>query len=193
MGRTSSERGKIDMRTFSLLFIAAFVASASAQEVPCVDQPIYDGDCPVFTDEDCTEEGKRYRVACNCHAYMWCLDRGEDTLNACFYKCNPTSLIFDPQTELCVKQDQAPPGTCFDTPSTIMPPTDQTTTTPKPTTTTETTTTPTTTSSTTTTTTTTTTTPPPPECEYVGQTFEYPGSCRKYFFCKPDLTSVIFD
>ena len=52
------------MRTFSLLFIAAFVASASAQEVPCVDQPIYDGDCPVFTDEDCTEEGKRYRVAC---------------------------------------------------------------------------------------------------------------------------------
>merc|ERR1712214_148371 len=117
---------------------------------------------------------------------MWCLNRGEGngTLSACFYKCNPTDLIFDPQTELCENQDQAPPGTCFDTPSTLMPPTDPTTTTPKPTTTTvTTTTTKTTTTTTAPTTATTTTTPPPPECEYTGQTFEYPGSCRKYFYC----------
>merc|ERR1719414_465354 len=150
------------MRTFSILLLAALAAAASSQILPCEDQPIYGGDCPVFTDEDCTEEGKRYRVACNCHAYMWCLNRGEGngTLSACFYKCNPTDLIFDPQTELCENQDQAPPGTCFDTPSTLMPPTDPTTTTPKPTTTTVTTTTPTTTSTTTTTTTTVTTTTP---------------------------------
>ena len=60
---------------------------------------------------------------------MWCLDRGEESLNACFYKCDPVSLIFDPQTEMCMNQDQAPPGTCFDTPSTLMPPTTTTTTT----------------------------------------------------------------
>lgn len=52
------------MRTFSILLLAALAASATAQVMPCEDQPIYDGDCPVFTDEDCTEEGKRYRVAC---------------------------------------------------------------------------------------------------------------------------------
>merc|ERR1712117_301210 len=155
----SSNRGKITMRTFSILLLAALAATATAQDPPpCEDQPIYDGDCAVFTGEDCTEEGKRYRVACNCHAYMWCLDRGEASLNACFYKCDPVSLIFDPQAELCVNQDQAPPGTCFDTPSTLMPPTDPTTTTPKPTTTTETTTAPTTTTATTTTTTITTAT-----------------------------------
>ena len=53
------------MRSFALFLIAALVASASAQVDVCEDQPIYDGDdCTVFTDEDCTEEGKRYRVAC---------------------------------------------------------------------------------------------------------------------------------
>ena len=52
------------MRTFSILLLAALAAAASAQILPCEDQPIYGGDCPVFTDEDCTEEGKRYRVAC---------------------------------------------------------------------------------------------------------------------------------
>lgn len=52
------------MRTFSILFVAAFVASASAQQPVCEDQPLYEGDCPQFTDEDCSEEGKRYRVAC---------------------------------------------------------------------------------------------------------------------------------
>ena len=28
----------------------------------------------------------------------------------------------------------------------------------------------------------------PPECEYTGQTFEYPGSCRKYYLCLADGT-----
>ena len=26
-----------------------------------------------------------------------------------------------------------------------------------------------------------------------GQTFEYPGSCRKYFYCLEDGTSLVFD
>ena len=30
-------------------------------------------------------------------------------------------------------------------------------------------------------------TPPPPECQTVGQTFEYPGSCRNYYLCDADL------
>ena len=54
----------------SILLLASIAASASAQVDECVDQPIYEGDCPVFTDEDCTEEGKRYRVACKFIAKM---------------------------------------------------------------------------------------------------------------------------
>ena len=33
----------------------------------------------------------------------------------------------------------------------------------------------------------------PPECEYTGQTFEYPGSCRKYWLCLDDGTVDVFD
>ena len=33
----------------------------------------------------------------------------------------------------------------------------------------------------------------PPECQYTGQTFEYPGSCRKYWICKADGTVDLFD
>ena len=33
----------------------------------------------------------------------------------------------------------------------------------------------------------------PPECQYTGQTFEYPGSCRKYWICKADGTADVFD
>ena len=31
-------------------------------------------------------------------------------------------------------------------------------------------------------------TPAIPECEYVGQVFEFPGSCRDYYYCGPDGT-----
>ena len=55
-------------------------------------------------------------------------------------------------------------GTCNDATSTLMPPTTE-----EP------------------------TTPPPPECEgNAGQTFEYPGSCRDYFLCLEDGTSVVY-
>jgi len=33
----------------------------------------------------------------------------------------------------------------------------------------------------------------PPECQYTGQTFEYPGSCRKYWLCLADGTVDVFD
>ena len=33
----------------------------------------------------------------------------------------------------------------------------------------------------------------PPECQYTGQTFEYPGSCRKYWICKADGTVDVSD
>ena len=32
-----------------------------------------------------------------------------------------------------------------------------------------------------------------PECEYPGQTFQYPGSCRKYWLCQSDGTVDIMD
>ena len=31
-------------------------------------------------------------------------------------------------------------------------------------------------------------TPAIPECQYVGQVFEFPGSCRDYYYCGPDGT-----
>ena len=33
----------------------------------------------------------------------------------------------------------------------------------------------------------------PPQCEYTGQTFEYPGSCRKYYLCLADGTIELDD
>ena len=33
----------------------------------------------------------------------------------------------------------------------------------------------------------------PPQCEFTGQSFEYPGSCRKYYICLADGTVDIFD
>ena len=33
----------------------------------------------------------------------------------------------------------------------------------------------------------------PPECEFTGQTFEYPGSCRKYYLCLTDGTIELND
>ena len=31
----------------------------------------------------------------------------------CIYKCNPVDFVFDPNTQKCVREDQAPPGPCF--------------------------------------------------------------------------------
>ena len=33
----------------------------------------------------------------------------------------------------------------------------------------------------------------PPQCEYTGQTFQYPGSCRKYYLCLADGTMELGD
>ena len=33
----------------------------------------------------------------------------------------------------------------------------------------------------------------PPQCEFTGQTFEYPGSCRKYYICLADGTVELAD
>ena len=35
--------------------------------------------------------------------------------------------------------------------------------------------------------------PTPPECEFPGQTFQYPGSCRQYWLCQTDGTVDILD
>ena len=109
-------------------------------------------------------------------------------LTACIYKCEPYDLVFDPGTQVCVFEIDAPPGTCFDTPppnSTTTPPmttTTTTTTTPRSTTTTPTT----TPRSTTTTPTTTTGDCPACQCTYVGEMLPYPGDCHKYYRCLKD-------
>ena len=33
----------------------------------------------------------------------------------------------------------------------------------------------------------------PPTCEYAGQTFPYPGSCRKHYRCKSNNTTEVVD
>ena len=33
----------------------------------------------------------------------------------------------------------------------------------------------------------------PPQCEYAGQTFEYPGSCRQYYLCQEDGSIDVVD
>ena len=82
-----------------------------------------DPDCPLVTDEMCigAEEGEYLPVPCNCHAYVRCITFETDgEKRACIYKCEPYDLIFDDNTNVCVNEDQAPPGICIDTP--VSPP-----------------------------------------------------------------------
>jgi len=73
-------------------------------------------DCPLITDDIC--EGKQfYPVPCNCHAYVECVQFETDgDQRACIKKCEPYDLIYDPNTQVCVYETQAPPGVCADTP-----------------------------------------------------------------------------
>merc|ERR1719347_1865308 len=94
-----------------------------------------------------------FSIPCNCHAFFSCnvMDATAE-LKLCPHWCFPRSLVFDPNTQACVRFDLAPPGTCYDTPSTpdptnptteyvptttpFVPTTEEETTTPEPTTTT---------------------------------------------------------
>jgi hypothetical protein len=145
-----------------------------------------DFDCPVIDPVDsetwCVNGADFYPVPCNCHAYYRCftMEAGKPMV-PCVYKCKPFDLVFDPNTKSCVKEDQAPPGTCYTT--STRPPTGTTPTkpptTPKPTTAS------TTTPKPTVPTTVPTTTPwwPGVDCEYEGQKLPYPGDCHKYYRC----------
>merc|ERR1711963_1120673 len=129
-------------------------------------------DCGVIDPAWCEadDEGQLFSIPCNCHAYFSCnvLDATAQ-LKPCPHWCNPRALVFDPNTQSCVAFDQAPPGVCYDTPST----------TPEPTATTE--------YVTTTTTAAPTTTPDASaDCEFDGQKLPYPGNCHKYYVCFED-------
>merc|ERR1719266_2922024 len=94
-----------------------------------------DFDCPVIDPADsdtwCINGPDFYPVPCNCHAYYRCFQMElNQPLVPCVYKCKPFDLVFDPNTKSCVKEDQAPPGTCYTT--STRPP--DTTPTPEPTT-----------------------------------------------------------
>merc|ERR1719433_1522171 len=106
----------------------------------------------------------------------------------CIYKCWPYDLVYDPNTKSCVKEDQAPPGTCFTTstkpPVSTTPMTDPTDPITTPTIPTDPTTIPTEPTTTTTTTPKTTSEPgPEADCEYDGQKLPFPGDCHKYYRC----------
>ena len=77
-----------------------------------------DIDCPIIDPYDptwCPSE-EYFPIKCNCHAYYRCftLIPGKP-LVPCIYKCWPYDLVFDPNTKSCVKEPQAPPGTCYAT------------------------------------------------------------------------------
>ena len=152
----------------------------------------------------------------NCHAYVRCVPtETPGYYRPCIYKCEPYTLIFDPNTGSCEYPNQAPPGLCVDTPlSTTDSGASDTTTeamtteeqTTEEQTTEEQTTEEQTTEETTTQKKTTTTTeeqtptqittednstddvtaPGEGDCEYTGQTFPYPGDCHMYYICLPD-------
>jgi len=166
-------------------------------------------DCGVIDPAWCEadDEGQLFSIPCNCHAYFSCnvMDATAE-LKPCPHWCFPRSLVFDPNTQACVRFDLAPPGTCYDTPSTpdpteptteyvptttpFVPTTEEETTTPEPTTQPPTTPEPTTTTTTAAPTTTTaapTTTPDmSADCDFDGQKLPYPGNCHKYYVCFED-------
>jgi len=95
-------------------------------------------ECGVIDPAWCKAEGQNYPIPCNCHAYFTCniLDSTLE-LKPCPHWCEPRGLVFDSNTQVCVKFDIAPPGICYDTPSTSPEPVSSTTpepTTPEPTT-----------------------------------------------------------
>jgi len=172
-------------------------------------------DCGVIDPAMCKGEGQNYAINCNCHAYFTCnyLDASGD-LKPCPHWCEPKELVFDPNTQVCVKFDIAPPGICYDTPSTSPEPVSPTTaeptsaapttdaptteapttaepttaepTTPKPTTAEPTTAEPTTPKPTTTEKATTPGPDPAEDCDFDGQKLPFPGNCHDYYVCFGD-------
>merc|ERR1711962_1574105 len=144
-------------------------------------------DCGKIDPAWCKEEGKLYPIPCNCHAYFQCVKiEPKRPLLPCPHKCEPYDLVFNPMNGVCNNKDTAPPGTCFDTPTSPMP--SPSTPTTKPTTPTTKPTTPTTKP-----TTKPTTTPNPAKpCTYVGEKLPYPGDCHKYYLCLKDTPSSPF-
>merc|ERR1712212_740717 len=125
----------------------------SARQVDGADSfPVVRKVCTPPTDDDCTENQEYHPWPCDCHKYYQCVF---GVLHE--HYCNPISLIFNPLTEVCEKEETAPPGLCQDTPrptptsSPTSSPTPSPTTTPTPSPTTTPTQSPTTTSSSTTT------------------------------------------
>merc|ERR1712198_461466 len=84
----------------------------SARQVDGTDSfPVVRKDCTPPTDDDCTENQEYHPWPCDCHKYYQCVF---GVLHE--HYCNPISLIFNPLTEVCEKEETAPPGLCQDTP-----------------------------------------------------------------------------
>merc|ERR1711872_1042314 len=98
----------------------------SARQVDGADSfPVVRKDCTPPTDDDCTENQEYHPWPCDCHKYYQCVF---GVLHE--HYCNPISLIFNPLTEVCEKEETAPPGLCQDTPRPT--PTSSPTSSPKP-------------------------------------------------------------
>merc|ERR1711872_634041 len=98
----------------------------SARQVDGADSfPVVRKDCTPPTDDDCTENQEYHPWPCDCHKYYQCVF---GVLHE--HNCDPISLIFNPLTEVCEKEETAPPGLCQDTPRPT--PTSSPTSSPKP-------------------------------------------------------------
>merc|ERR1711872_997151 len=103
----------------------------SARQVDGTDSfPVVRKDCTPPTDDDCTENQEYHPWPCDCHKYYQCVF---GVLHD--HYCNPISLIFNPLTEVCEKEETAPPGLCQDTPRPTPTPSPTASPTPSPTTT----------------------------------------------------------
>merc|ERR1711872_456661 len=98
----------------------------SARQVDGADSfPVVRKDCTPPTDDDCTENQEYHPWPCDCHKYYQCV-----FVVLHEHNCDPISLIFNPLTEVCEKEETAPPGLCQDTPRPT--PTSSPTSSPKP-------------------------------------------------------------
>merc|ERR1712212_997522 len=98
----------------------------SARQVDGADSfPVVRKGCTPPTDDDCTENQEYHPWPCDCHKYYQCVF---GVLHE--HYCNPISLIFNPLTEVCEKEETAPPGLCQDIPRPT--PTSSPTSSPKP-------------------------------------------------------------
>merc|ERR1711944_80327 len=98
-------------------YLINYLENPQGHNLRAYDCPVVDPNDPQWCPAD--SNGQYYPVDCNCHAYYRCeIHSATDfTPKPCIYKCLPHDFVFDPNTKSCVREDEAPPGICYNTPT----------------------------------------------------------------------------